>query len=203
MIGPLVLRRRLTTDTCQANVSVVSDTEPSDRTSLAWTDRNVFAQKVLRNAFRFKLPVHCFYCGHEVQRGKRGQNPQWVATVDHLQPVSRGGENSYENAVIACYSCNKLKGALTLEEFLAVRHDSAALARARWVQDQILMGNPSDPELFLLLKAEREAARLDKVMERMVEPDVNCPHCLGTGKFHKKNKSHICRCSVPPKQVAC
>ena len=31
-------------------------------------------------------------------------------TIDHLEPRSRGGDNSYLNLVTACMRCNRLKG---------------------------------------------------------------------------------------------
>ena len=50
----------------------------------------------------------CFYCGK-----KMGSE----ATVDHLTPVSRGGDNQRWNLVWACRSCNSKKNAQTLEEY--------------------------------------------------------------------------------------
>lgn len=41
----------------------------------------------------------CGYCG------RRGN------TVDHILPVSRGGQNTWENTVTACTGCNSRKGA--------------------------------------------------------------------------------------------
>lgn len=37
-------------------------------------------------------------------------------TLDHVIPVSRGGENSWENLVAACRPCNQKKGNLTPSE---------------------------------------------------------------------------------------
>jgi 5-methylcytosine-specific restriction endonuclease McrA len=37
-------------------------------------------------------------------------------TVDHLLPVSRGGEDTWENLVAACVECNNRKGDRTPEE---------------------------------------------------------------------------------------
>ena len=46
----------------------------------------------------------CAYC-------KRAAN-----TVDHVQPKSKGGTDSWENLVAACLRCNNLKGDKTLKE---------------------------------------------------------------------------------------
>lgn len=37
-------------------------------------------------------------------------------TLDHIQPLSRGGKSSWENVVTACYPCNSSKGNRTPEE---------------------------------------------------------------------------------------
>jgi len=50
----------------------------------------------------------CMYCG-------RGDVP---LTVDHVLPISRGGDESWENLVTACVSCNNRKGDRTPEESL-------------------------------------------------------------------------------------
>jgi len=48
----------------------------------------------------------CAYCG-------RGDLP---LTIDHIIPKSRGGEDSWENMVASCLSCNNRKGNRTPEE---------------------------------------------------------------------------------------
>jgi 5-methylcytosine-specific restriction endonuclease McrA len=48
----------------------------------------------------FKRDRHaCQYCG------KRGE-----LTIDHVHPRSRGGEDTWENLVAACQTCNNRKG---------------------------------------------------------------------------------------------
>ena len=52
----------------------------------------------------------CVYCAAHL-------SPE-TATLDHVLPVSRGGSHAPGNLVIACHSCNQLKGdALPLEFF--------------------------------------------------------------------------------------
>ena len=48
----------------------------------------------------------CAYCG-------RSDLP---LTIDHVIPRARGGEETWENLVTACVSCNNKKGDRTLEE---------------------------------------------------------------------------------------
>ena len=48
----------------------------------------------------------CQYCGRS----------DLTLTVDHVQPISRGGEDTWENLVCACVHCNNRKGDHTPEE---------------------------------------------------------------------------------------
>jgi 5-methylcytosine-specific restriction endonuclease McrA len=51
--------------------------------------------------------------GHRCQFCGRSDLP---LTVDHVVPVSRGGEDTWENLVCACVACNNKKGDRTPEE---------------------------------------------------------------------------------------
>jgi hypothetical protein len=42
-------------------------------------------------------------------------------TLEHVEPKSRGGRNSWKNYGGACYECNQTRGNLSIVEFLAVR----------------------------------------------------------------------------------
>lgn len=44
----------------------------------------------------------CHYCGKQLTR--------FSATLDHIQPVSKGGDNSFENLITSCLHCNSRKG---------------------------------------------------------------------------------------------
>lgn len=44
----------------------------------------------------------CHYCQKQLTR--------FTATLDHIQPVSRGGDNSFDNLVTACLHCNSRRG---------------------------------------------------------------------------------------------
>lgn len=48
----------------------------------------------------------CYKCGKQLTR--------FSATLDHLQPVSEGGDNSYDNLATACLHCNSKRGAKPL-----------------------------------------------------------------------------------------
>lgn len=54
----------------------------------------------------------CIYCGNH------------GSTIDHLQPASRGGGNTWDNLAACCHSCNNIKADRTPEE---------AGMRPRWI----------------------------------------------------------------------
>jgi len=48
---------------------------------------------------------HCFYCGCDLSFSEIPFN----GTFDHVQPVSRGGRNVWQNVVPSCEPCNVKK----------------------------------------------------------------------------------------------
>lgn len=52
----------------------------------------------------------CAYCGDK----------EGPFHLDHIHPISRGGENTAENLCVACQACNCSKGALTADEFMGL-----------------------------------------------------------------------------------
>lgn len=65
------------------------------------------SQKALTNlGRRWKVEGRvCVYCDQPAE------------TADHLVPLIRGGENTLDNLVPACLSCNSSKGSLLVEEW--------------------------------------------------------------------------------------
>lgn len=62
-----------------------------------------------RSAAFARTSGRCAYCGTLLAEEE--------ATVDHINPVSKGGCSSNANLVASCKACNSSKGARTLEEF--------------------------------------------------------------------------------------
>lgn len=63
--------------------------------------------KAFRN-LAYPLLPRCWYCGVALEKDK--------ATVDHIHPLSRGGDNTFENLALACAKCNNEKDDCTLDE---------------------------------------------------------------------------------------
>lgn len=83
----------------------------------------------LTNTALFARDRHlCLYCGEHYTRAE--------LTRDHVQPVSRGGRDEWENVVSACLACNLRKGSRTPQQahmpLLAVPY------RPSWVEHLIL-----------------------------------------------------------------
>lgn len=66
------------------------------------------------------LPQACCYCGSRE-----------YLSVDHLIPTKRGGENTGDNMVWACRSCNSSKSARDALEWLAARNEFPPLLLLR------------------------------------------------------------------------
>lgn len=52
----------------------------------------------------------CHYCDKQLTR--------FSATLDHIQPVSEGGNNSLDNLITACLHCNSRRGSTPVSDFL-------------------------------------------------------------------------------------
>lgn len=75
------------------------------RTKLRGNDcRTVTERDLARMAVRQR--GRCCYCDEPAE-----------LTVDHLIPISRGGRHSIGNIGLACFPCNRQKGAMTVIEF--------------------------------------------------------------------------------------
>ncbi len=53
----------------------------------------------------------CYLCGVETHWNKVGGWDPLLANVDHIHPVSKGGDHTWENVALACQLCNTKKGA--------------------------------------------------------------------------------------------
>lgn len=88
-------------ETCQRIIRY--DMHPS-----AWPDGR---WSVVREAVFVRDGYRCTYCGCV----------NGPFDIDHVHPRSRGGPNSASNLVVACYACNRSKGAKSLDEWMAAQ----------------------------------------------------------------------------------
>jgi len=92
------------------------------KTSFAFRMRKVaFSRAYLTKVLCEKGDLKCSYCsktnllieleGMDVPKNRK-------ATIDHIIPISKGGEVfSEENVTVSCYDCNNKKGSLDLKDF--------------------------------------------------------------------------------------
>ena len=86
----------------------------------------------------------CMYCGREYPRSH--------LTRDHVQPVSRGGRDIWENVVTACFHCNSRKGNRTPQQ--AAMPLLAVPYRPSWVEHLILSNRNILADQMAFLKAQ-------------------------------------------------
>ena len=67
----------------------------------------------------------CVYCAEHLALE--------AATLDHVHPVSRGGDDDAGNLVVACGPCNRMKGDMLPAEFFA-RYPWAGLNFVRYAR---------------------------------------------------------------------
>ncbi|RZA13674.1 MAG: HNH endonuclease [Lysobacteraceae bacterium] len=99
----------------------------------------------LTNPALFARDQHlCLYCGREFHRG--------MLTRDHVQPVSKGGRDIWENVVSACFHCNSRKSNRTPQQagmpLLAVPY------RPSWIEHLILSNRNILADQMAFLKAQ-------------------------------------------------
>ena len=67
-----------------------------------------------------KQQGRCFYCNNPMKVFLETKDPTPnYATFDHKIPKSKGGKNTQDNIVLACWKCNRSKGA---KDALTWRH---------------------------------------------------------------------------------
>jgi len=69
---------------------------------------NIRARRNFRKLWQKFYGFYCAYCTVDCS-----EKP----TIDHIIPLCKGGGNTKDNMVIACYNCNRLKGSKLVTEF--------------------------------------------------------------------------------------
>ena len=65
-------------------------------------------QKEKKHKDRFKYVV-CQICGRHIDFDC-DSNSDYYPSIDHIIPISKGGEHQWDNVQLACRVCNTLKG---------------------------------------------------------------------------------------------
>lgn len=92
-------------------------------------------RKSIAKSVRFEVfkrdGFKCQYCGQ--------LSPDVILHVDHINPVSKGGDNDIMNLVTSCVDCNLGKGARELDDDAAVTKQRAQLEELNERREQLEM----------------------------------------------------------------
>lgn len=154
---------------------------------------------VVRQAFATGDPVLCEYCQRPISLDV-SPTAHSRATGDHRIPRSRGGHNTRANIAVSCYWCNHIKGPLTADEFLAVRHDRHQLRLIRAQMTRLMAGLDGPVYGSYTEKAEeKHRRRQERLAERLRPPDRECADCDGTGRYKdRRGIERHCQCALTP-----
>lgn len=81
----------------------------------------VVDETVTRRAVFERADGICYLCGTETHWKMEGDWDPLLANLDHIKPVSKGGEHTWENVALACQLCNTRKGAQELSHINSLR----------------------------------------------------------------------------------
>lgn len=86
--------------------------------------RSAFRKRVWKKSRKLSIDgmLSCYYCGKTplFVGCAKGRPLDRRATIDHIVPISSGGDAfNISNTVICCYKCNEAKANLSQEQFLA------------------------------------------------------------------------------------
>ena len=110
-------------------------------------------RRQVTNTFLFARDSYsCQYCGTH-RRDLKGRR---FLTRDHVRPISRGGDNSWQNVVTACSSCNHRKADQLPAE-----------------AGMVLRTAPAEPNYVNLVWAVRRVTRVqEKYIQMFYGPDA-------------------------------
>ncbi len=109
------------------------------------SDRGLCPTPALTNTALFARDAQlCLYCGERFSRPH--------LTRDHVMPISKGGQDTWENVVTACFHCNSRKADRTPQQagmpLLAVPY------RPSWIEHLILSNRNILADQMAFLKAQ-------------------------------------------------
>lgn len=110
-------------------------------------------RKTISKKIRFEVfkrdKFTCQYCGR--------QAPEVVLVIDHIHPVSKGGEDAMLNYATSCEGCNSGKGARTLDDQTVLAKQRAEVERLAERREQVEMMLQWHRNLESERKFERDA----------------------------------------------
>ena len=110
--------------------------------------------------------------------GKEGLSPlstddEFLASIDHIVPLSRGGSNSDDNIQLLCLPCNLSKGQMNMEEFLFHRKCVDDLSNFESV---LINKYGVDREVFNTVKNKLRATELHAILSPVLSKQMEVMH---------------------------
>lgn len=92
---------------CRASLVLLKKSYPKP-----WQQWLEFRMELLTRWELERGSLNCEYCGRDaLKKVTEGVHPKFQATLDHVQPLAKGGAKwSEENLVVSCQPCNQKKG---------------------------------------------------------------------------------------------
>lgn len=94
------------------------------------TERKSMGKKIRFEVFK-RDKFTCQYCGKSA--------PDVILHVDHIMPISKGGEEDITNLITACQDCNLGKGARELDDDATVKKQKQQLDELQERREQLEM----------------------------------------------------------------
>ena len=104
----------------------------------------------------------CQYCGRSA--------PDVLLEVDHINPVSSGGDNNVMNLITSCWDCNRGKGAKTLNDNSTIEKQKQQMDALNEKRIQLEMMIQWRQELLKL--KDQEAQAVAEMFERLTSCKV-------------------------------
>lgn len=118
---------------------------------MAGNKRKAVSQKARFEVFK-RDSFKCQYCGQS--------SPDVILHVDHIKPVSKGGDNSIINLITACQDCNSGKSNVELD-------DGSALAKQKAQMDEL---NERREQLQMMMDWRSSLKDMDnEVVQTLIE----------------------------------
>lgn len=119
---------------------------------------------VIQSEIRVRANYLCEYC-HALEKW------QYVAfTIDHVIPLTQGGDDSLDNLALACFHCNRRKGNLVSIKDLALGEDIPLFnPRRERRQDHFIWSADGRGIISLTAVGKATIAALDLNRERVID----------------------------------
>lgn len=134
--------------------------------------KKVYIRTTLAEAQNWK----CCFCGVEMVELPNQKNS---ATIEHVTPASKGGENDPDNYAISCYRCNHNRGDLDWKVFMKRKHQVVQKEKNKRQRDM-------EKRLEKWLKKAHKHAAMGWKVNSVVQSFDDWINTLKLGKYKDK-----------------